>query len=58
MLQNVIALIISNKIEPIRFKSIACLVLKYLKQGIDGSACKPALVQDTNYMAEKTWLNF
>ena len=25
------------------------------KQGIDGSACKPAFIQDTGYLAEKTY---
>ena len=32
-----------------------CQWRSYIKQGIvDGSASKPALVQDTNYMVEKT----
>ena len=29
-------------------------IVKLLKQGIDGSARKPALRQDTGYMVEKT----
>ena len=30
---------------------------KQFKQGIDGSARKPALRQDTGYMVEKTYLD-
>ena len=32
------------------------MVIKYT-QGIDGSARKPALIQDTGYMVEKTYHN-
>ena len=28
---------------------------KFISQGIDSSACKPALIQDTEYMVEKTY---
>ena len=37
-----------------KYKDIKMSV-KNLPQGVDGSALKPALVKDTNYMVEKTY---
>ena len=36
---------------------IHILTLEYITQGIDGSARRPALRQDTGYMVEKTYLD-
>ena len=58
MKRNVIELLDSSK-EDLEDINNIVLFVKFLLnipiQGIDGSARKPALVQDTNYMVEKTY---